>query len=177
MVVTQVCSLPPSLPSFLPSFLLVFLPSSISPPSLPPSLLPSLPQARVTWFFSRLLLFETTHDNEGGKEGGREGERKGNKSENLAMATHGFNFLKERMWDGENGGFVWRVAADGKTVLEVGREGGRDGRRERTTVRISDPHHPSLPPSLPFLAGHVQGPLWAGIRSVHSFLLLPGQQR
>lgn len=92
-------------------------------------------QARITWFFSRLLLFEAD-EKEGGKESGKdggqnhegmtEGENKGerarglksNRSENLAMAMHGFRFLKDRMWDRANGGFVWRVAADGKTVVE-----------------------------------------------------------
>jgi len=107
-------SLPPSLPpSFLPPSLPSFLPISL--PTILPSLPPFLSQTRVTCFFSRLILFEA-NDNESTKEGEKEGGREGmqsNKSENLAMATHEFDFLKERMWDKENRGFVWRVAADG----------------------------------------------------------------
>jgi len=107
-------SLPPSLP---PSLLLPSLPSflPLSLPTILPSLPPSLRQARITCFDSRLLLFEA-NNNESTKEGGKKGGRESmqfNRSENRAMATHGFDFLKERMWDKENGGFVWRVAADG----------------------------------------------------------------
>ncbi len=57
-------------------------------------------QARTVWFFSRLY---------GSPYG---------KPEHLEAARHGFRFLKEKMWDRENGGFYWSVSHDGSEAVE-----------------------------------------------------------
>jgi mannobiose 2-epimerase len=53
-------------------------------------------QARQVWLFSRSA---------------REGY--GNKKDMLASATHGYDFLRTKMWDARNGGFYWSVDATG----------------------------------------------------------------
>ncbi|MCG6926871.1 MAG: AGE family epimerase/isomerase [Acidobacteria bacterium] len=58
-------------------------------------------QARTVWFFSRL------HNSPYGKP------------EHLEAARHGFRFLKDRMWDPENGGFYWSVSSDGSEPAEA----------------------------------------------------------
>ncbi len=61
-------------------------------------------QARMVWFFSRLA---------------REGyEKPGQftRDDLLAAARHGFEFLRRKMWDFENGGFYWAVDAAGNEV-------------------------------------------------------------
>jgi mannobiose 2-epimerase len=57
-------------------------------------------QARTMWFFSRL------HNSKYGKP------------EHLAAARHGFRFLKDKMWDQENGGFYWSVNNEGSEAVE-----------------------------------------------------------
>jgi mannobiose 2-epimerase len=52
-------------------------------------------QARTVWFFSRLV---------------RSGHGSG---EHLKAARHGYQFLKEKLWDSEHGGFFWEVDASG----------------------------------------------------------------
>jgi mannobiose 2-epimerase len=54
-------------------------------------------QARTTWFFSRLARSQY----------GRQGH--------LEWAAHGFDYLRERMWDREHGGFFWEVGPGGPT--------------------------------------------------------------
>lgn len=53
-------------------------------------------QARNTWFFARLA-----------------GSRHG-RPEHLEAARHGVEFLRERLWDPEHGGFFWAVDARGE---------------------------------------------------------------
>lgn len=53
-------------------------------------------QARQVWLFSRCA---------------REGY--GNRKEMLDAARHGYDFLREKMWDAKNGGFYWSVDATG----------------------------------------------------------------
>lgn len=53
-------------------------------------------QARTVWFFSR--LYNSPYG----------------KPEHLEAARHGFEFLRDRMWDQEYGGFYWEVDAEGK---------------------------------------------------------------
>ena len=55
-------------------------------------------QARTVWFFARLAT--TVHGNEG----------------HAAIARHGYEFLRDRMWDEECGGFYWEVDASGRHV-------------------------------------------------------------
>lgn len=55
-------------------------------------------QARQTWFFARLA----------GSAHGR--------PEHLAAARHGYEFLRDRLWDREHGGFFWAVDARGSAV-------------------------------------------------------------
>jgi len=55
-------------------------------------------QARMVWFFSE--LFNTGW-------GGREF---------LGAAQHGYHFLRDRMWDTENGGFLWEVDSEGNPL-------------------------------------------------------------
>jgi mannobiose 2-epimerase len=57
-------------------------------------------QARTVWLFSRLA---------------RAGY---NKSEYIEAADVGYRFLKEKMWDAQNGGFYWEVDATGNTKLK-----------------------------------------------------------
>lgn len=57
-------------------------------------------QARTVWFFARLV---------------RSGY--GNK-EILEAARHGYQFLKERLWDHDYGGFFWEVDAAGTTATK-----------------------------------------------------------
>lgn len=55
-------------------------------------------QARMVWYFSNLY-----------KTGWAD-------KESLEAAEHGFKFLRDRMWDRENGGFFWQLSAEGKVV-------------------------------------------------------------
>jgi len=57
-------------------------------------------QARTVWLFSRLA---------------RAGY---NRSEYVEAADVGYRFLKEKMWDAENGGFYWEVDATGNRKLK-----------------------------------------------------------
>lgn len=56
-------------------------------------------QARTVWFFSRMV------------RGGYGGD------EYLAAAEHGYRFLREKMWDHDNGGFYWEVDATGNSKV------------------------------------------------------------
>ena len=56
-------------------------------------------QARQVWLFSKLA---------------REGYRT---RETLAAAKHGFEFLRDRMWDKQHGGFYWEVDATGQKAV------------------------------------------------------------
>ncbi len=55
-------------------------------------------QARQVWLHSRLA---------------RAGYKR---EENLKAAAHGYRFLREKMWDVQNGGFYWEVDAAGKPL-------------------------------------------------------------
>jgi cellobiose epimerase len=55
-------------------------------------------QARTLWFFSRLV------------------NSKYGTCEYLAAARHGYEFLRDRMWDREFGGFYWEVDASGHSL-------------------------------------------------------------
>jgi len=55
-------------------------------------------QARMVWYFS--YLFNTGW---GGKE-------------ELEAAKHGYQFLRDHMWDPENGGFFWEVDYQGQVL-------------------------------------------------------------
>ena len=55
-------------------------------------------QARTIWFFSRLA------------------NSKYASAEYLAAAGHGYEFLRDRMWDDQFGGFFWEVDASGKAA-------------------------------------------------------------
>jgi mannose/cellobiose epimerase-like protein (N-acyl-D-glucosamine 2-epimerase family) len=57
-------------------------------------------QARTVWFFSR--LYNSPYG----------------KPEHLEAARHGFRFLRDRMWDRENGGFYWAVSHDGSEATQ-----------------------------------------------------------
>jgi mannobiose 2-epimerase len=57
-------------------------------------------QARTMWLFARLA------------RAGYSG------NEYIDAAEHGYRFLKEKMWDAENGGFYWEVDATGNDKLE-----------------------------------------------------------
>lgn len=60
-------------------------------------------QARTVWLFARL-------------------SRAGYGDEKyLEAAEHGYRFLKEKMWDAENGGFYWEVDATGDQKLRPGK--------------------------------------------------------
>jgi mannobiose 2-epimerase len=61
-------------------------------------------QARMLWLFARLA------------RGGYQGPGWGRK-ELLEAAEWGYRFLKEKMWDHENGGFYWEVDATGDRKL------------------------------------------------------------
>jgi cellobiose epimerase len=56
-------------------------------------------QTRTVWFFSRLV----NSDYE--------------RSEYLKAARHGYEFLRDRMWDREFGGFYWEVDSSGHTAV------------------------------------------------------------
>jgi mannose/cellobiose epimerase-like protein (N-acyl-D-glucosamine 2-epimerase family) len=56
-------------------------------------------QARTLWFFSRLARSEF------------------GTSEHHAAATHGFNFLKDRLWDDQFGGFYWEMDPTGRVAI------------------------------------------------------------
>ena len=55
-------------------------------------------QARMIWYFSRLY------------DSGWGGE------ECLQAAEHGYSFLRDYMWDKENGGFYWQLDSEGKVL-------------------------------------------------------------
>jgi mannobiose 2-epimerase len=55
-------------------------------------------QSRTVWFFSRLAM--SSYGTE----------------EHLAAARHGYEFLRDRMWDAEHGGFYWEVDSPGTTA-------------------------------------------------------------
>lgn len=57
-------------------------------------------QARTVWFFSRLAKTEFGTD------------------EHLEAARHGYEFLRDRMWDKEFGGFYWEVDASGNIATK-----------------------------------------------------------
>ena len=57
-------------------------------------------QARTMWLFARLA------------RAGYGGD------ECINAAEHGYRFLKEKMWDKENGGFYWEVDATGNEKLK-----------------------------------------------------------
>ncbi len=57
-------------------------------------------QARMLWFFSRLYRSEYGD------------------ASYLNAARHGFEFLKDRMWDEEHGGFYWEVDATGRNATK-----------------------------------------------------------
>lgn len=57
-------------------------------------------QARMLWFFSR--LYRSYYGD----------------ASCLDAARHGFEFLKDRMWDEENGGFYWEVDATGQKATK-----------------------------------------------------------
>jgi mannose/cellobiose epimerase-like protein (N-acyl-D-glucosamine 2-epimerase family) len=56
-------------------------------------------QARTLWFFSRLARSEF------------------GTSDHLKAAAHGFQFLKDRLWDEQFGGFYWETDAAGTSAL------------------------------------------------------------
>jgi mannobiose 2-epimerase len=56
-------------------------------------------QARTLWFFSRLV------------------NSKYGTCEYLAAAKHGYEFLRDKMWDQQFGGFSWEVDSSGHTVV------------------------------------------------------------
>ncbi|MBD2459418.1 AGE family epimerase/isomerase [Oscillatoria sp. FACHB-1407] len=60
-------------------------------------------QARTLWFFSRLS----------NSPYGTDDHRK--------AAQHGYQFLRDRLWDKEYGGFYWIVDASGATPLQIGK--------------------------------------------------------
>ncbi len=60
-------------------------------------------QARVLWFFSRLL------------------ESPYGRPEYREAARHGFRFLADHVWDPEYGGFYWSVSADGVGPIQDGK--------------------------------------------------------
>jgi mannobiose 2-epimerase len=58
-------------------------------------------QARTVWFFSRLA------------------QSAYGRNEHLAAAKHGYEFLRERMWDKNFGGFYWEVDSPGRTAVRL----------------------------------------------------------
>jgi mannobiose 2-epimerase len=56
-------------------------------------------QARMVWFLARLSRSPY------------------GKPEHLAAAMHGFDFLKQNLWDQKFGGFFWTVSHDGQTPI------------------------------------------------------------
>ncbi len=61
----------------------------------------AITQARTVWFFARLA--RSPYGTE----------------EHLAAAAHGFQFLRDRMWDERNGGFYWEVDATGRVATHT----------------------------------------------------------
>ena len=61
-------------------------------------------QARTLWFFSRLA--SSAYRNR----------------EFLEAASHGYAFLRDRMWDQEFGGFYWEVDSSGHTATNPGKK-------------------------------------------------------
>ncbi len=61
-------------------------------------------QARTVWFFSRLAQ-----------------TRYGTK-DHLKAAQHGYQFLRDRMWDGDFGGFYWQVDSSGHIATQAGKD-------------------------------------------------------
>jgi cellobiose epimerase len=57
-------------------------------------------QARTVWFFSRLVNSPYR------------------KNDYLKAAAHGYEYLRERMWDGDFGGFYWEVESEGNRVAK-----------------------------------------------------------
>jgi mannobiose 2-epimerase len=57
-------------------------------------------QARTMWFFSNIA----------GTEYGNNGH--------IEAARHGFEFIKNHMWDKESGGFYWEVDSTGETIIK-----------------------------------------------------------
>lgn len=57
-----------------------------------------MPHAHTCWFFARLA-------------------RAGALADALPAARHGFEFMRDRLWDQEHGGFVWGEADDRKLLL------------------------------------------------------------
>lgn len=57
-------------------------------------------QARTLWFFSRLMNSDYRSD------------------EYLAAARHGYEFMRDRMWDKEFGGFYWELDSAGHTAVD-----------------------------------------------------------
>ena len=60
----------------------------------------TIPVARICWFFSRMA-------------------REKHLAEGLSAADHGFRFLRDHLWDGDEGGFFWEVSPDGSTPLNT----------------------------------------------------------
>lgn len=60
-------------------------------------------QARMVWFYARMAR---------AGYGGRD---------LVNAADHGYHFLREKMWDAENGGFYWLVNATGNQKLRTGK--------------------------------------------------------
>lgn len=60
-------------------------------------------QSRTVWFFARLVRAELGGD------------------EHLEAAAHGFQFLRDRLWDAEHGGLFWMVDAAGTKAIQSGK--------------------------------------------------------
>lgn len=61
-------------------------------------------QARTVWFFSRLYTSPYR------------------RPEHLDMARHGYRFLRDRIWDRQEGGFYWEVNAPGTEATRSGKQ-------------------------------------------------------
>ncbi|MBI1815252.1 MAG: AGE family epimerase/isomerase [Deltaproteobacteria bacterium] len=61
----------------------------------------AITQARTMWFFARLA--RSPYGNEG----------------HLAAAAHGFELLRDRLWDERDGGFYWEVDATGRVATHT----------------------------------------------------------
>jgi mannobiose 2-epimerase len=60
-------------------------------------------QARMVWFFSKLA------------------RTKYGINEHLEAARHGYEFLRDNMWDKQGGGFFWEVDAAGEVAVKTGK--------------------------------------------------------